>query len=917
MEQENIQYTGITQATSDLNCPDGDLSVSHNIINHNEAMRPIILPQAEFALESGEALLYVHTTSNYKNFIYQVGDSIKAFVVSGGIRKDYSVSFSLSTNETLNKIESVGNTLVLITNQRMTYLLWKENDYSLLGDSIPEVSISFGLKGEPIQYSKLGGDRNNRYGTFSISFDGISESDINKEFTEENKSKITDQVLAKVNKFIKEAVTDKGKFIYPFFVRYALRMFDGSLIHHSAPILMIPTTRTNPIVLWDRISGKGSYSSAELDIFSIICTLDYEIMMSEKELSKLLQWKDIAKSIDFFISEPIYTHDPNGTCKRFSDTDNFDGFMIGKLSNGGHYENASRNLLEKARTYYQKWFIHQLYSISHGGSHPDKTLEIPEVDKSQVNQKIKECSNFYFLSSIQIDSLSTGRKDVMVESEYLQNITLKERMTDDYYSHDRLIPEYSFIYNSRLNIANIRKELFSGYDSSSMSCYANGFMNYYSSGPQGGPYIENIEDYTFSYNVFCYTHINDDSRNIILLNKCSSKLSYDFGHFVFFPNTKANKMTIAHVPYNIRGREVALKQHKGLNGSYYFSNFEELVINDITAPNTAKERVVQLPNKLYTSEVGNPFLFPLEGINTIGVGQILGMASTTRALSQGQFGQFPLLVFATDGIWAMEVSPNGLYSVKQPISRDICSNPKSITQIDGAVIFISDKGAMIIDADQVNTFSAELDGPAFSPASVIQFDVIAEKEGLTKELSSLVPVKDFFMNCQIAYDYPNSRLLFINANKPYAYVYSLQSHSWATVTSSFTHVVTDYPHTYLQDNNRQIVNISSKIDYESDSRVKSVLLSRPIKLGDDMLKTINQVINRGNFEVDKINVVLFASTDGITYFPIGSAIGPRISGLCGSPYRYFRIAVISNFSAKESLSATSVYYTPKWRNKPR
>lgn len=421
-----------------------------------------------------------------------------------------------------------------------------------------------------------------------------------------------------------------------------------------------------------------------------------------------------------------------------------------------------------------------------------------------------------------------------------------------------------------------------------------------------------------------YTFINEGGKSIVVKNhyieSAYGKLFlYRNPSYIFYPNPNDYKIVVEY--YQGTGeyifQELKFEKHAGLNGAYFFDNFKSADIPYTSEPIVSTDCIVSASNKLYTSEVGNPFFFPLEGINTIGVGKVLGMASTTRALSQGQFGQFPLLVFATDGIWAMEVSPNGLYSVKQPISRDICSNPKSIAQIDGAVIFISDKGAMIIDADQVDTFSAELDGPAFSPASVIQFDVIAEKEGLTKELGSLVPVKDFLMNCQIAYDYPNSRLLFINANKPYAYVYSLQSHSWAMVTSSFTHVVTDYPHTYLQDNNRQIVNISSKIDYESDSRVKSILLSRPIKLGDDMLKTINQVINRGNFEVDKINVVLFASTDGITYFPIGSAIGPRISGLCGSPYRYFRIAVISNFSAKESLSATSVYYTPKWRNKPR
>ena len=33
MEESNIVYTGITQAASDLDCADGDLSLSHNLIS--------------------------------------------------------------------------------------------------------------------------------------------------------------------------------------------------------------------------------------------------------------------------------------------------------------------------------------------------------------------------------------------------------------------------------------------------------------------------------------------------------------------------------------------------------------------------------------------------------------------------------------------------------------------------------------------------------------------------------------------------------------------------------------------------------------------------------------------------------------------------------------------------------------------
>ena len=105
---------------------------------------------------------------------------------------------------------------------------------------------------------------------------------------------------------------------------------------------------------------------------------------------------------------------------------------------------------------------------------------------------------------------------------------------------------------------------------------------------------------------------------------------------------------------------------------------------------------ISFQNKIYTSEVNNPFNFPVSGINTLGVGEILGIASATKALSQGQFGQFPLYAFTNEGIWALEVSNAGTYSSKQVVTRDVCNNPAGITQIDGAIVFTTDRGVMIL-----------------------------------------------------------------------------------------------------------------------------------------------------------------------------------------------------------------------------
>ena len=73
-------------------------------------------------------------------------------------------------------------------------------------------------------------------------------------------------------------------------------------------------------------------------------------------------------------------------------------------------------------------------------------------------------------------------------------------------------------------------------------------------------------------------------------------------------------------------------------------------LSDYPTASPREQRIIDLPNKIYTSEINNPFHFPVLGINTIGTGTILGISSAVKALSEGQFGQFPLYAFTSEGV---------------------------------------------------------------------------------------------------------------------------------------------------------------------------------------------------------------------------------------------------------------------------
>ena len=675
---------------------------------------------------------------------------------------------------------------------------------------------------------------------------------------------------------------------------------------------MVPNSLGRPFVLVNRLTGKeGRYKEPYYQVVGPQVELEIHSLALGEELEK---WKDIVTGIDLFVSGQFYNYVTNGQIKYVYSTERYplgDAYTVSRLNSYSGFGEGMYTYLKMKILSPEALYGTPVLDIEGGNYHIGGLLfELPELEDEQGNylEKIRSNSQFYLFKSYSIDSegedyITEGL--VKADDNQLKNIYHKEVLEDDYLTHDCLKPAYSFVYNQRLNIANIRRELFDGFPAEMQVGYNTNVV--------GGVELKS------NYAIFVFIHAGN-GQDIVVRSLPGLQLNY-FTDYLYYPNRNAYKAVVMRYDdYFSYSAELPLTEHKGLNGAYWFSGFSQEINYQgtyVQSPTVSADKGIIEPNKIYTSEAGNPFYFPLGGINTIGVGEIVGIASTTRALSQGQFGQFPLLVFATDGIWAMEVSDTGLYSAKQPVSRDVCSNPQSITQTDGAVVFVSDKGLMVVDGSNVDLLSAELDGPSFNPLTVEGLSNVLSKEGLMEEVGSLVPVKDFLAGCRIAYDYPNARLVLFREGSLYAYIYSLHSRTWATMSADFVTAVSDYPGCYLQRTTGEVMDISTKQDYDSGRTVKTLLLSRPLKLGDDALKTLNTVINRGHVLRNKGAVVAFASHDGWKYVPIGSAVGYRLSRLQGSPYRYFRLLLVREMDIGQSLSATSVYFTRKWRNKAR
>lgn len=903
---KDIKYSGYSAVPSDYECQDGQLATSLNLISEENQLKAIGQPKpTAIGLSASQKAAYIHETSSYKHYILL--EEKKVSWLDEQTNPDNTtipVELRTFTNADIYQFSSVGNTLIILCSDGIHYFLWKDESksYLYLGTHLPELPISFGLQG-----TFCGSEG------FNISFNKIKYTGSGTTatdpfcalFSDENKQKITSQVLAQVNKFIAEQSVAKGKFVFPFFVRYAYRLYDGSLTMHSAPILMTASTDICPEAAVLRVKGpkEDECDNCDITLYMMLQTLDYAVVLPSR-IEELKKWSDIISSVDIFISKPIYTYDQNGECTRFEVSQDTDTYTVCKLMNQG----ASTTTYPQR---YQQHQIHSLYAL-HFNNFSDiyrYRVALPKRSQDSIKEEIKSTSLFYLLESIKIDNLQTERTAINVKEDYLQSLVTREVMTDDYDSHDTLIASSAFVYNSRLNISNVKKKLYDTYNTAAMLQHTDGYVGVWS----------NMEatrfDSTAGYSVFF--HIRQDGKELIVQGESGQLAGHLYAPltFLFYPNTNAYKATIVTwngIPWTC---EVPLEKHAMLNGAFYFNGWENPKQGGQDRSN-APSAIIDLPNKVYTSEVNNPFFFPLLGINTVGTGKILAISTAAKALSEGQFGQFPLYAFTTEGVWALEISATGTYSARQPITRDVILPNTEPLQMDSAVLFATDRGIMVISGSTTQCISEAINSE--NPFDVLELSCMGKLHTMLGHDADtclpIAPFSQFLTNCGMLYDYVHQRVIVYNKNYTYAYIYSLKSKEWGMMYSTIADGINSYPEALAVDHDGRLLNFSSN----DVTPQKGLLVTRPLKLETpDVLKTMDTVIQRGHFLKGHVQAVLYGSRDLYNWHLIWSSKDHYLRGFRGTPYKYFRIACVTALGEDESLFGASLQFTPRQTNQPR
>lgn len=895
---KEIKYNGYSAVPSDYESPDGDLAISLNLIHENGALCPIMPPKEILKLSSpGERIVLIHSVPGQKNYIILREDKTAGSFAVYWLLKDPSVTDTDDAEKIgdfngFRDIAIVGNTLVIATDEGIRYALWKNGDYITLQDKPPFISIDFGMcrlqtLSDSAQYEIPQPCSPHWHGRGSASAAQLAS--------------FADMVYGLLNPAITTGITTQGYFYQPFFVRYAYRLYDGTYQWHSAPILMLPYVLP-PFIRYsdgaDTLSDPDGTVSARLQIDVNYYALAYRILADR--LDRLTDWTDIVSGIDVFISAPIYTYDQSKAFDKRPVT-TVRSMLAGCCTS------------DSSSIFIGRWGVGETgdesLHIDHTMSTADNSYIVDIKPHEHFHDHIRDCHDFYKIAEFELKDIKamSSMQFLPLKESNLSSLVSRETLSDDYQSHCSIIPSSLYVYNSRLNLAGVKIRPAEPFPLRSCSQFGH---------PDGAIATGvNITVWTRINGVKCYTvHSGGDGVADIVYN-----LAENFPRYIFYPDSSAYKMEVS-VSDGLKFT-INLVPHDFLNGAYYYkSDF----LPDSAPENAEPESAicassVSVGSKIYTSEVNNPFYFPAIGINTIGTGNIFALSSVVKALSQGQFGQFPLYAFSTDGVWAMEVASTGGLISRQPVTRDVCTNPDSITQIDSAVLFTTDRGIMLIQGSDSVCISDSLNADIVSSVSDIPSG--DKLLGLASDID-VMPFAEFLKTCRMVYDYPHQRIIVYRPDTKYAYVYSLKSKAWGMMKNNISDSFTSYPEALAVSSEKQPdeTNSDALVDFSQSviGSINCILLTRPLKLNaTDVLKTVDTVIQRGNFRKGHIQSVLYGSRNLYDWSLVWSSRDHFLRGFRGSPYKYFRIALICNLSPDESIYGASVQFTPRLTNQPR
>lgn len=992
MKRQNIQFKGLRHSPSDITGQDGDLLECVNLIHENGEMKPIEMPERsnirgvyrdpKTGYSYQGTLAAVHNLTDGKKFVF-------VRTLSNGVSTISNLFVNIeSNNESIYEhtimgeilwVETIGNTLIVGTNRSTHYVLYKNQQYKWLGDKLPQPVFEFDFEPQNSNYSKRfsvntpiapgiesdGTQSENGLPAQKVS-SGSSIYYALRDSSEESYSIIADNINTKFATIISD-IQKAGKFVFPFFIRYAVRMYDGNYAMHSSPILMLPSTIKNPIFValhtnaYEEDTGSTPHGPYYLN--PIVKCYGYELnykfvkFVDEQGVTvpepQLKDWSDIIKGVDICISSPIYNYDENY----------FDKRNIGATYGNRFYSYYNQEIpIDEYGNMYRansklsiaSWYndnTNRFYYYGNGSmsgiqmeDRYCQKLPNPSLSEKKIIEKTKDTSIFYRILDIDLNEITSGWSNAKHLSEEIADEALNRLETlpilpDDYISRSKIVGTVSYSYNQRLILGNLQIK--------------------------SPLWYQDIKTDSHGYSVDIYFKIEKPEKTIYVRWHGENVGWNRFGHYLYYPDPDC-KEAIIHFEYEeiagvITELEIVvnMNEHRGLHGSFaimpslqsLYESKDSYPIHSEATPTESSNLYYSMSNTIAMSSVANPFHFPATNFKDIGRTKVVGIAANTLDVSSGQWGQYPLYVFCSDGIIAVVIDGEGKFGGIQAVSADVLREPRGLSQptlvqTGQALMFLTQRGVMAIGGTQIKCLSEAMNGRHFNPMSELA-DVdyhVGAFANLIGRTSDDTDFRDFAASGFLAFDYAHNRVLMLRSDRDYQYVYSLNTGLWSkqiiyTNLESFQievvpgnglpaqrsggvpllkvkpicAAVNNYTEMFLQDADGWLYKT---MEVQGQNSVKQLyqygyIVSRPIRFGTDEYKTVVNALHRFNHYAKKsfVKLAMYGSRDGVKY--------GRINSLRGMSYQYFIFVIYTYLKPNERYSYLTVDFETRLTNKLR
>lgn len=967
-----IQLRGISRTPSDRLTEDGGCAESLNVSLDHSELAPSFIPEdvtRELGLPEnadGDVLLF-HEGAGYAYCIVKRGQKIGVWE-----GEEFKPFITLEQDEIMNDASSFGNTIVVATDKNIHYVLRKTEGYKLLGTGIPMPSVSLydaipanksadriniitqtlvSNVGDPGKIAEFDTGVWNSYTQDPDGNDVNSDSDVKLWISHAWKDFVT----------MKNANEEKGIFSTPILAKYAIRLKTGEYID-SDPYLIgggLVSGITGIGKATSVASQTGRKWTSTID-FTLNCCYHLAARLAYKVdefRSQLEDWKDVISSLDIFISTDIYPAPYE-----------YDKIEQPQAGN----PNVTHPLLYAKATTERVFESGVLVGAN-------SVIRFGNITEEDYKERLLEKSHFYLAKSYELvdeegiineESIAELKRGAVIDTQKIMaedKRVVQDRLPDTYRARHKLTAQQVNAYNSHLLLS--------------------GVSSYLPSGPVGlsGKKVRDTSDpprawsdairYRFKF------YVRGASESMSVNGRWLDGTTYFYNNAIItgdsftwltFPDRRCYKVAIEKRDSNgrVSVKTFEMKPHPFLQCAYLYIGMDTAYGTAVDGQEDVdfeEESPSELElSKVFQSNLDEPWVFPAEGRITVGNSAVVGLAVATSALSQGQFGQFPLYVFTEDGIWALETAADGSFVTSKPLSRDVCVNPDSIISIDNAVIFVTDKGVMLLQGSQVVNISPNMNGrhytieetakvilektiedtiakisktPVDQMAQVIQNEVsqsISQQEtraSIERTAQSIIAEEEFFKDllpilsdsthfmafvreATIAYDYPGQRLVFVKKDEKYQYVYKLDTQTWHKTAYGIGLVapINSYPEALVQgegEGHTKVYDLSTILD-AAESRIpaRAVIATRPFDLGaPDVLKTITDIKVRGQYARGAVKFLLLGSMDGINFYVIGTKRGKA--------WKLFRLIILADLDPTERISWVDVIYEEKFTNRLR